>query len=167
MTKALTRFFIKSETMIKKNIGILTVFLAVTSCSSEKTPLSPMYSSLDSETTLVRNGPSGGGYASRQIFYASELTNQVATIPTFTNDALNREVKKLKSSVRDYVSSVTNYDLKGRDLAMNRIETSYKKIQKLRSYLSADENDVINRYMVRIKSNLSHLDAFSNTQAQN
>ena len=162
MMKALTRSFIKRQKMYKTFISLLIASISLLSCTSEKVTLSPLYDSLSSAggtgNVLVKN-TSTKGQGTREIFYASELTNQVSTFPHFTNDALNIEVNGLKYNVKDFVYAVQACSINGKDVAMKRIEKNYRKIQKLRSFLNKDENDVINRYLVRIKSNLTNLES--------
>lgn len=93
-----------------------------------------------------------------ELFYASELTNQVSSFPKFENDAVNKEVGNLKYNVKDYVYAIQEYNLVGRTKAFSNIEKSYKKLQKLRTYLNADDNETINRYLVRIKGNINQLE---------
>lgn len=139
---------------------LIIVVLALACCSSEKVTLSPVYESLASSKG------SASGYTPRaftektgQVFYAGELTSLVSSFPKFENSALNKEVKALKYHVKEYVYAVESYNLVGQETAMRNIEKSYKKIQKLRKYLSVNDDEVVNRYLVRMKSNLSQLEA--------
>lgn len=51
------------------------------------------------------------------------------------------------------------YDVKNLDKAERQFESSYKKLQKLRKFLSKDEDEVLNRYLVRIKINMSQMNS--------
>ena len=137
------------------------------SCSTEKLSLSPLYDSFNNESNKkVVNLPAEFKNKSSELFYASELSNQVSSFPLFKNKLVNEEVNKLKYNIKDYIYAVQEYNLVGRENALNNIEKSYKKIQKLRKNLSADDNDVINRYLVRIKSNISQLEASKTAAAK-
>ena len=144
--------------MKRKISGLILLAVTASSCSSERVSLSPLYESITSEGTVGANPRVNGRHSDTAVFYASELTTQVSNFPTFTNDALNREVDGLKYNVKDYVYAVEAYNTVRQEQAMTRIQKSYKNIQKLRAFLKLDENEVINRYLVRIKSNLSQLD---------
>lgn len=138
-------------------IAVLGIVLA--SCSSEKVNLSPVYESYASTDYTPVNFPDRFSGKTVQNFYASELVNQMSTFPNFRNSAVNSEVGILKQQVREYVFAMQEYNNPGRQKALQRVEDSYKKIQKLRKFLNYDEDQVINRYLVRIKSNISQLEA--------
>lgn len=141
--------------MAKFIIGVLVLFVSV-SCSVEKVNLSPIGSSL-----------SGGGSSANEIkygikkemiIYSSEITNLVATFPKFRNDAVNAEVKNLKFHLKDYIGSMEAFNMNGLNMSKRQYEKSYKKIQNLRKYLSHDDDMVLNRYLVRIKTNMTLLE---------
>lgn len=144
--------------MIKKHIGLFSIIFFSISCSSEKISLSPMYNTGPVKTVDLSRIPRNVKEKNQELFYASELTNQVSSFPKFKNDAMNKEVGNLKYNVKDYVYAVQEYNLVGRRKALNNIEKSYKKIQKLRVYLNPDDNETINRYLVRVKGNISKLE---------
>lgn len=146
--------------IIKVNRVVVLILAGVvsSSCSSEKLSLSPVYNS-SGNTPQTKIILAGSQNKSSELFYASELTNQMASFPTFSNTGINTEVTKLKYQVKEYVYAVQEYNLSARTKALTNIEKSYRKIQKLRPYLQSDENETINRYLVRIKSNISKLEA--------
>lgn len=148
--------------MILRYIGLCLALLATASCSSEKVTLSPLYNSVADGKSLNEAGKSPQNRDRKaEIFYASELVNHLSTMPKFTNDALNREVGVLKFNVKEFVYAVEAYNLTGRERSLANIAKSYRKIQKMRSFLHPDENEVINRYLVRIKSNINNLEALT------
>lgn len=143
---------------------VLTLLLfSLLSCSSENTALSPLQNSVNSagSSPEVKNPAQNFQKKSGKIFYASELSSQMSTIPQFNNSALNQEVNNLKFHVKEYVYAVGSYNLVGQNRALAEVEKSYKKIQKLRRFLNPSDNEVINRYLVRIKSNISQLEELS------
>lgn len=108
------------------------------------------------------NGPVGTStYNERvdQINYSSEITNLVSSLPKFTNDAVNKEASKLKFYLKDYICGMEAYNLVGMDKAYRNYQKSYKSLQKLKPYLNKDEADVLNRYLVRIKTNMNILES--------
>lgn len=134
----------------------LTCFI---SCSTEKVmPFDGDSISLTSLTPVNRNFKE----QSDVIFYSSEITNLISTFPKLKNKAVNDEVNNLKIYIKDYIYASQEYNVNARNKASFGIEKSYKKIQKLRKYLDKDEDDIVNRYLVRIKGNITKLEALQN-----
>lgn len=143
--------------MLKPQFGYLLILLLALSCSAEKINLSPVGNSiLDSG-----EGHAGYSYNERKnlIVYSSEITNLISTFPKFRNDAVNNEVSKLKYHLKDYIGAMESYNINGLNIAQRNFEKTYKKLQKLRKYLNADEDQVLNRYLVRIKTNMTFLES--------
>lgn len=140
--------------MSKKIIFCAFPLIFLFSCNAEKVNLSPI-SDLDG-TDRYRNT----SFTERadQINYASEITNLISTLPKFRNDAVNAEARKLKTSLHQYIDDIQDYNPKKQAAAFAHYEDSYKKLQKLKSYLTTDESEVLNRYLVRIKTNMNILD---------
>lgn len=148
--------------MIKKLLPTILGACMMISCTTEKVSLSPSLNDFPGiNTKKIVNLPANFKNKSSELFYASELSNLVSSFPTFSNTTLNKEVNKLKFYIKDYVYALQEYNVTGRENALNNIEKSYKKIQNLRRFLNTDDNEVINRYLVRIKSNISQLKAVS------
>lgn len=142
-------------------IYLIIILTSLASCSTEKITFSPVggnLSSLNSATPLNRNFKE----KSDVVFYSSELTNQMSTFPKFKNSAVNEEVAVLKKYIKDYVYALQVYNIDEKAQALDRVERSYKKIQKLRNFLNSDDDNVINRYLVRIKSNIAKLESINN-----
>lgn len=139
--------------MRKLNFGYILIMLLFLSCSAEKINLSPvggmgvqneMYSYSDRKNIIV---------------YSSEITNLVTSFPKFRNGAVNAEVVNLKYHLKDYIGAMESYNMNGLNNAQRNFEKSYKKLQKLRKYLNQDEDQVLNRYLVRIKTNMTFLES--------
>ncbi|MFC4165409.1 chitosanase [Epilithonimonas zeae] len=96
------------------------------------------------------------------IVYASSISNLVSTFPKFRNDAVNREVGVLKNSLTDYLTAIRNFNQSDKHRSLEGFEKAYKKIQKLRKFLITDDDEVLNRYMVKIKTNMNLLEASLN-----
>lgn len=94
--------------------------------------------------------------------YASTISNLVSTFPKFRNDAVNREVAGLKKSLTNYLLAVTNLHQSEKTKSLESFEKYYKNIQKLRKFITKDDNEVLNRYMVKIKTNVSFLESSMN-----
>lgn len=143
--------------MIKTSVFLFFSILLLTSCASDKFTPSPVNGSSYSVNT-------GGsleekfGASLKENINAAEITNLIATFPRFTNDALNREVSVLKVHLQEYIHAYGEYNLTGKQKANRNIEKSYRKIQKLRKFLNKDEDIVLNRYLTRIKTNITVLE---------
>ncbi|MDO5616968.1 MAG: hypothetical protein Q4G16_12300 [Cruoricaptor ignavus] len=145
-----------------KVLNFLFVLIISVSCSTEKVTLSPMYDGLafsNVNSGKAKISVNNLSEKTGQVFYASELTAHVSSFPKFGNTALNSEVTNLKFYVKEYVYAMQAHNLVGQEKALYNLEKSYKKIQKLRKYLSTEDDEVINRYLVRIKSNVGQLEA--------
>ena len=93
------------------------------------------------------------------IVYASSISNVISTFPKFRNDAVNKEVRFLKESLTEYLNASRNFNEPNRKHSLEEFEQSYKKIQKLRKFMTFEDDEVLNRYMVKIKTNINLLEA--------
>lgn len=142
-----------------KNIFFLGALSAILcSCASEKYQSSPLTFNLNRESAETDNSRISGNTVAKNV-YASEITNLISSFPKFRNDAVNKEIIQLKISLQDYLYAIESYNLNAKSKAFRNFEKSYKNIQALRRYLSPDENMVVNRYLVRLKTNLSALES--------
>ncbi len=139
--------------MRKLNFGSLLLLLLILSCSVEKINLSPI--------AELSNSSEKDSYSNRKnlIVYSSEISNLITSFPKFRNDAVNLEVTNLKYHLKDYIGAMDAYNINGLNNAQRNFEKSYKKLQKLRKYLNEDEDQVLNRYLVRIKTNITFLES--------
>lgn len=145
--------------MAKFNIGFSFIIVLAVSCSIEKVNLSPV-----TESFLTGQGQSKTiqtGYSTKKnlIIYSSEISNLIATFPKFKNEAVNKEVANLKYHLKEYIGAMEAYNINGLDRSYRKYEQSYKKIQSLRKHLKPDEDQVLNRYLVRIKTNITLLES--------
>ena len=139
--------------MRKLNFAYILISLLALSCSAEKINLSPVGEmSIQSEKYSYND-------RKNLIVYSSEISNLVSSFPKFRNDAVNAEVINLKYHLKDYIGAMEAYNAVGRTNALKNFERSYKKIQKLRKYLNEDEDQILNRYLVRIKTNMTFLES--------
>ena len=152
--KALTQSSIKVSEMNKKILFYSLLLGSILSCNAEKVNLSPMHD-LDS-SGKYRNT----SFTDRadQINYSSEITNLISSFPKFRNESINLEVQRLKQSLNDYIGSLEVFKYKEIEKSLTSYQKSYKKLQKMKVYLNPDEAAVLNRYMVRIKTNMNVLE---------
>lgn len=138
----------------------LIICFTLTNCAVEKLNMSPLNS------TISTGNDSGSlesrlGRAMQNNVNAAEITNLISTFPKFRNDGVNLEVSRLKQHLQNYLYAYGAYDINGKNRNLREIERTYKKIQRLRQYLNKDEDEIINRYLVRLKTNLSELETAS------
>lgn len=138
----------------------LIICFTLTNCAVEKFNMSPLNS------TISTGNDSGSiesrlGKAMQNNVNAAEITNLISTFPKFRNDGVNLEVSRLKQHLQNYLYAYGAYDINGKNRNLREIERTYKKIQRLRQYLNKDEDEIINRYLVRLKTNLSELESAS------
>lgn len=135
-------------------LGIL--ILITSSCATEKLNLSPLSNTFSSDSKSV--DPESSKSISINItenVNASEITNLISTFPRFTNSAVNDEVSNLKYTLQNYLYAIASGNISGKNKTIKALEKSYKNIQKLRKYLKKDEDEVLNRYLVRLKTNVT------------
>lgn len=51
----------------------------------------------------------------------------------------------------------------GKEKALYNYEKSYKKIQKLKNNLNEDEQEILNRFLVNIKTNVTLIESLKDT----
>ncbi|SEW38986.1 hypothetical protein SAMN05421841_2533 [Chryseobacterium wanjuense] len=139
--------------------GVLTIITS--SCATEKPNFSPLSTSFYSETKgsdSDRGAKNNIEINVKDNVNASEISNLIATFPQFKNTALNDEITSLKYSLQNYLYAIDANNASGKNRAIKNFEKSYKKIQKLRENLNKDDNEVLNRYLVRLKTNISAIE---------
>ena len=146
-----------------KRLLFFGVLLIITSCATEKPNFSPLSNSFYSET---KGSDSDRGTKNsieinvKENVNASEISNLIATFPKFKNTALNTEITTLKYSLQNYLYAIDANNVPGKNRAIKSFEKSYKKIQKLRQNLNKDDDEVLNRYLVRLKTNISVIENY-------
>ena len=146
---------------MKKYIVIfLFSVLFLGSCASEKHSTSPLTNAMNSTSSSVPKSLQDiYGTTMKDNINASEITNLISSFPKFKNDAVNKEVTKLKLNLQNYLYAYEAYNIAGKQRSLKDFEESYKKLQKLRKFLNPDEDGVLNRYLVRIKTNMGVLES--------
>ncbi|WP_379965786.1 hypothetical protein [Epilithonimonas sp. UC225_85] len=134
-----------------KLLTLIITTAIIGSCSTNSAASEQVHSDLLSDTYAY--------LSPEAIVYASSISNLVATFPKFRNDAINREVSSLKVSLSDYLGAVRDFNQSTKHKSLEDFEKYYKKIQKLRKFMTKDDDEVLNRYMVKIKTNINLLEA--------
>lgn len=133
-----------------------TLLLITSSCATEKLNLSPLSNTFSSDSKSVDSEDSKSiSINITENVNASEITNLISTFPKFTNSAVNNEVITLKYTLQNYLYAIAAGNTSGKNKTIKNLEKSYKNIQKLRRYLKKDEDEVLNRYLVRLKTNIT------------
>jgi hypothetical protein len=143
---------------MKKLLFFGILITTISSCATEKLNLSPLTSNFYSESKGSDNRTGSGKSFEINIkknVNASEISNLISTFPTFKSNSINEEVTSLKYSLQNYLYAIESNNTAGKNRAIKSFERSYKKIQKLRSNLGKDDDEVLNRYLVRLKTNIS------------
>lgn len=140
-----------------KQLYVILLLFSLTSCATEKMNFSPV--ALFGNSKSDENGTSRVGdlvmINIRENVNASDISGLISSFPKFKNDGINYEIGQLKTSLQNYLYAVEAGNKKGRERSIKKFENSYKKIQKNKKYLNADENDVVSRYLTRLKTNVS------------
>ena len=138
-----------------KRLFFLGILLIITSsCATEKLNMSPLSNSFSSDAKAESDGKSISINITENV-NASEITNLISTFPKFSNTAVNEEVSNLKYTLQNYLYAIESGNKSGKNKTIRGLEKSYKNIQKLRKNLKKDEDEVLNRYLVRLKTNVT------------
>ncbi|MBU8883323.1 hypothetical protein KSK37_09535 [Kaistella sp. DKR-2] len=143
--------------MAKLKFSCILLLLLICSCTVENINLSPL--SDTASTVSGKTPPYSLKERKKLIVYSSEITGLMASFPKFRSTAVNTEVVNLKYYLREYINAMEAYNTKDLFTSHRKFEKSYKKLQTLRRYLNKDEDAVLNRYLVRIKTNMTFINA--------
>lgn len=146
-----------------KQLFFCGIILIITSCATEKPNFSPLSSSFYSETKgsdSDRGAKNSIEISVKGNVNASEISNLIATFPNFKNTDLNSEITTLKYSLQNYLYAIDVNNPSGKKKAIRDFEKSYKKVQKLRQSLNVDDDEILNRYLVRLKTNISAIEDY-------
>lgn len=148
---------------MRRYLGLLFLIILLTSCSVEKVNLSPLSNNFSNFNTT--NTFAESSYKSVQtVGYTSELTNVISEFPVFNHAKLNTEVYKLKLSITDYIYAIKQENHLEKSNAYKKYTDAYKNIQKLKAELSKEELELLNRFLVKIKTNISLIDSINITE---
>lgn len=140
--------------------GIILLFFAsfLLSCMAEKGNTTPLVTSF---------GEGGNATTIREKYYetfrkntnAAEITNLSSSFPVFGHKSVDKEVDNLKINLNNYIYAIENFNIRGKERSVKAVEESYKKLQHFRKKLTPDQDEVMNRYLVRIKTNMTILES--------
>lgn len=141
---------------MKLRAGLISLCIGIASlsCSSEKLSLPP--GSDDTGGSLSELAMSLPG-SKEKILHASEISNLTSTLPKFSNTAVNAEATVMGINLTNYLKADKANNTQARDNAYRDFVHTYKKLQGLRHYLAPEEDEVLNRYLVKIKTNMEFL----------
>ena len=137
--------------ILAKLLSAIAISAILNSCSTNSAASEQVHSDLLSDTYAY--------LTPEAIVYASSISNLISTFPKFKNDAVNKEVSYLKSALTDYLNSVRELSISSKTKSLKHFEKNYKSIQKLRKFMTKDDDEVLNRHMVKIKTNMNLLEA--------
>lgn len=147
-----------------KILGISFCLLLV-SCSVEKVSVSPA-TTLLSEVSYDTFADAADGIETKIEFinYSSEINNAFQnSLISFSKKEVNEEVSALKFTISEYLYAVKEHNMVGKEKSFFNYEKSYKKLQKLKNKLNPEEQDILNRFLVKIKTNISLIESLKDT----
>ena len=147
-----------------KILGISFCLLLV-SCSVEKVSVSPA-TALLSEVSYDTFTNAADDIETKIEFinYSSELNNAFQnSLISFSKKEVNEEVSALKFTISEYLYAVKEHNTIGKEKSFFNYEKSYKKLQKLKNKLNPEEQDTLNRFLVKIKTNISLIESLKDT----
>lgn len=151
--------------MNKSNvIGLVVVSLLLSFCATEKSNVSPVVSlmgnvSQSSSENLITNINNKTNF----IKYSSDITNTLNSCSAFSNKKVNDEFLVLKFNIYEYIHSVREYNKVGEEKAFYGYEKSYKRLQKLKHKLSDEELQILDRTLIKIKTDITLIKSIKNT----
>lgn len=148
---------------MKVKVFGLGIFLALVSCSVEKINLSPTTSLLNAKDISAKNLSKDINNNVDFIKYSSEITNTLALQNDFSNKEVNKTFSDLKFNITEYLYAIREHNTVGREKAFYNYETTYKKIQKQKSKLSPENQEILNRILVNVKTNLNLIESLNTT----
>ena len=147
-----------------KILGISFCLLLV-SCSVEKVSVSPA-TALLSEVSYDTFTDAADDIETKIEFinYSSEINNAFQnSLISFSKKEVNEEVSALKFTISEYLYAVKEHNMVGKEKSFFNYEKSYKKLQKLKNKLSPEEQDTLNRFLVKIKTNITLIESLKDT----
>ena len=143
---------------MRKFISLFFALILWTSCSVEKLNLSPLANSF-SNTNSVYSASSKTSESINTINYTSELSNLLSEFPIFSNKTMNSEIYKLKLHITDYLYAIKQKDVISKNDAYELYKKTFVNIQKLKDKLPEDELELLNRFMAKVKTNITLIES--------
>ena len=136
---------------MRKFISLFFALILWTSCSVEKLNLSPLANSF-SNTNSVYSASSKTSESINTINYTSELSNLLSEFPIFSNKTMNSEIT-------DYLYAIKQKDVISKNDAYELYKKTFVNIQKLKDKLPDDELELLNRFMAKVKTNITLIES--------
>ena len=143
---------------MRQFISLFFALILWTSCSVEKLNLSPLANSF-SNTNSVYSASSKTSESINTINYTSELSNLLSEFPIFSNKIMNSEIYKLKLYITDYLYAIKQKDVISKNDAYELYKKTFVNIQKLKDKLPEDELELLNRFMAKVKTNITLIES--------
>lgn len=143
---------------MRKFISLFFALILWTSCSVEKLNLSPLANSF-SNINSVYSASSKTSESINTINYTSELSNLLSEFPIFSNKTMNSEIYKLKLHITDYLYAIKQKDVISKNDAYELYKKTFVNIQKLKDKLPEDELELLNRFMAKVKTNITLIES--------
>lgn len=139
--------------MVRNLILLILLSMIIVSCSTEKiaflSEIGSKQNLIDFQKDISQN--------INKVNYMSELSDIVSYMPEFKNEKINKVIEKTKFDITDYVYAIREYNRVGEERSFDRLQSDFKKLTKFKNLMSEDEYEVLMRYLVKIKSNISLL----------
>lgn len=143
-----------------KYLKISVLLVMLTACSTEQINLLPLSGGWGNHNGFVpSNTIAQYKETTKSIGYASQLSNLLSSLPKFGNEEVDREISLFKNNTNEYLYSWKNNDLIGMEKALDKVKKSYESLYLLKDKLSKDDGEVLNRYLVRIKTTINMLES--------
>lgn len=143
---------------MRKYLGLFFSLVLWTSCSVEKINLSPLANSFSGYSSSS-NFAEKANQSVNTINYTSELSNLLAEFPVFSSKNLNSEIYRLRLCITDYIFAIKQRDVIGKNDAYELYKKTYINIQKLKTKLPDDELELLNRFMAKVKTNITLIES--------
>ena len=134
---------------IGRGLGILGGLLLTTSCSVEKENLSPTKSIFDEIQSYTPKN------IQQEIENQSNFTNSFKEVKNLSYPAINPEIYNLQFYITEFIYATQAYNDIDKEKAFSKYEKAYKKVQKLKNKLPDEEQQRLNQFLVKVKTNMS------------
>lgn len=150
--------------MIGKVTNVFFFGFLLISCATERPNFSPTNSLLNQiSANTLESAVRETSHNLELIKYTSEITNTFDEGNGISEESIQQEINQLKFYVSEYIFAVKEHNIVGREKSLYNYEKSYKKIQKLKNRLSPKEAEELNRFLVKIKTNINLIESLKNT----
>lgn len=93
------------------------------------------------------------------VQYSLRLNATLDSFPILKVDHIDKEIKRLKFYATEIMYALKEQNPKGREKAQYHFQQTYQKIQRLKTKLDPDQQELLNRYLTRVKTDISLLES--------